>query len=193
MKILMALALNVFLISAWAGDTADERDGELLKLTLNHLLPQDKGGKPEILILSELTAEYVIRGFDSPVGPGPRAGADKPSKEEIKMLVENLMSRNSDPRNNGLARRVSLAALELGPRVVVSTAAETTMKEAYAKHGNPKFWLEASLPGYSKDGRLAMVCLRSLPQTEGSLIKAFFENRDGRWKFLRMERVELRQ
>lgn len=185
MRLWIALALNcALLVSSWASEHADIRDGEVLKAVLEQLLPRDE--KPPILILSELTPEYVDHGFSFPDFKGRRAG--KLSREEIKSLVENMVARNSIPgTNTALARRVSFAALELGPQVVISSEAEKTMKEFRAKYGSPKTWLEASLPGYSRDERRAIVCLRKWGNSEGAIIRVFVEKKEGRWGLLSME------
>jgi len=75
----------------------------------------------------------------------------------------------------------------LGPQVVISSEAEKTTKEFREKHGSPNSWLEASLPGYSLAENRAVVCLRKRPESDGAVIRAFVENKDGRWRLLSMQ------
>src|SRR5689334_15952071 len=132
MRFWAALALSfLFFGTSRSSENAEVRDGQVLKVALMQLIPKEE--KPPIVILSELTPEYVDHGLWFPELIGRRPG--KLSQKEINSLVENMVVRNSIPgTNSALARRVSFAAIELGPQVVISSEAEKTMKDFRAKY-----------------------------------------------------------
>lgn len=195
MKYFVAVVFGAFLFTtAMAAERADERDEAVLKAALNELLPREAEEKPPVLIVDEITAQFpTFRRPKIRMLPGggfavPRGGG-KPTEEEMDGLFDAITKRNSGGgTNKALGARVSIAALALGPQVVVSPEPEKVMKEFREKHGFPKSWLAVSLPGYSADGKRAVVSLqrKGHSHSERQVFHAFFERHNEEWKFLSM-------
>jgi hypothetical protein len=100
-------------------------------------------------------------------------------------VQNDLLRRNEKPGTYD-SQLASFAALKFAQRVVVANVTAISQGDRFGRafeqaHPTARAWVEAWLPGYSKDGTKAVVRAWIGPSDHGAVVTAFLEKRADKW------------
>lgn len=186
------------LVSAATPGVPDRRDGQVLEALLLHLLADPHFDRTRIstngtsIVLHartpRITPQFggllLSQGADIDIG-------DQRLLSDAETSLRERNSRAEAKPNNILSVTASVTAyytdLTFGAGIVVADLTPTwdgrrstrAFREAYPK---ARGWVEAYLPGYSKDGTHAIVCARAGPSAHGvKYVTALLERSGDKW------------
>jgi hypothetical protein len=176
-------------LAATKAGAPDERDRQVLETLLLHLLADSKfdmtrvSPKGVVVVLHARTPEKT--GFiqadqvHSDIGDHTLPGDAE----------RNLRSRNTKPDakpNTYEAVTASFTNLTFSAGIVVTDLTaiwsdRPSFQGFETAHPKARGWVEAYLPGYSKDGSFAIVRAGVGPSPHGAMVTALLEKRDKKW------------
>lgn len=168
----------------------DERDRQVIECLLLHLLEDTKFD----MTRSSLIGANIVLDESSPLKTGflssDQIRSDFPNRTLPSHAVSDMRQRNT-PANSKPhtydSVKASYADLKFDARIVVSNLEEIREKSRnkfrFFENAHPKArgWLASYLPGYSRDGNLAIVRAGAGPSDHGAMITAVLEKSGDKW------------
>src|SRR5258708_13616666 len=176
----------VWALSAAPQIALDDRDRQVLETLLLRLLTDSDfnmtrvSSNSAIIVLNERTPEKtgMIRPeqMEHDIGKGHTIPGG---------VQSDLLRRNEKPGTYD-SQLASFAALKFGQRVVVTNVTAISQRDRFSRafeqaHPTALAWVEAWLPGYSKDGTQAVVRAWIGPSDHGAVVTAFLEKSGDKW------------
>jgi hypothetical protein len=172
-----------------SGAAPDERDRQVLETLLLHLLADvkfDLAGRPA-------KGATIVLHIRTPVKTGflmshqIRGELDKrplPSEAESDLRRRNTPADAKPDTYDSVA--ASYTGLTFTPGIVVTNLTQVwqqrrSLRSFEDAHSKARGWLEAYLPGYTKEGTVAVVRAGVGPSAHGAMLTAVLEQRGGKW------------
>ncbi len=133
-----------------------------------------------IIVLHERTPKLIDPVINTALVMNDTGGKVMP-----KDAWDDLVRRNSI-RRNPLSREISYDGLSFDPRIAVGNAYPDPDRTFVGKSFDQAFpngrgWVDAWVPGYSKDGKTAVVRARIGPTTKWTTLTAILNKKDDNW------------
>ncbi|HYG24405.1 MAG TPA: hypothetical protein VEH04_16630 [Verrucomicrobiae bacterium] len=176
------VSLNAAEIHADTAVQPDDRDRQVLQAALLHVLAD-----PKFNLTRSTNANAVFLNVRNPdktgmLRPGQMAQDIGEGRTIPSFIQTNLLSRNQKPGSTYDSVPVSFAELKFDPKIVVADISSESKKWPFAKaHPSARGWFEAWLPGYSEDGKQAVVRSWVGPSPHGAMATIFLEKEQGGW------------
>jgi hypothetical protein len=179
---LLSFAFVFSIASGRAIEKAEDRDVAILRCVLTNLLTNEdfpdyrKGYRQatNIVLVKTSPAKHGL----SKTQIKHDSSARFPLEE-----FENMLSRNSIPVTNTV-RQVSFESFDFGPNVILADGDQIPSgrgREFDKRFPDAIGWIEAYLPGYSKDGNHALFRASKGPSSHGAVVTAYLEKKENHW------------
>ena len=183
--LIFAVLLCVSPIRGQSIEKADPRDAAVLKCVLTNLLThpdfpvyrKDYRHATNIALLKLTPQKLGFSWTQMKVDTGGRVPLEE---------FQNMLARNSTPVTNE-ARQLSFEGFDFGPNVVLLHRDQIERGRGfdfYKRHPGEIGWIETFLPGYSKDGKHALVRAWKGPSSHGANVTAYLEKKDNHWSIV---------
>ncbi len=160
----------------------DERDRLVFDVVFSRLLTDADYNMRHValesanVVLDERTPEYA-GAMIRPEQVNVDIGKDHTVPRSVQ---DDLLPRNGKPGTHK-SKLASFADLKLGERVEIAKLPGGGIVEFERAHPNARCWVSAWLPGYSKDGKQAIVRANIGPWAHGATVTMFLEKDGDKW------------